>query len=136
MKLIKNILFVGLINPNNNEIKILNRLVSSIVVLVFTVGFFGAQDIRFGTKGKLNLASVNVDGESGQRASFHFGGGNEIALKPEAGLNYKINGIQRALDFNCRLFLGLGDLDKQANAFKLDLRCAFDYIKLIFQNTF
>ncbi len=54
------------------------------------------------------------------------GGGTEIALRPHAGLDFKINGVPLAFSFDWRPFLGLGDLNNEVGAFGVGFRYAFD----------
>lgn len=53
---------------------------------------------------------------------FGNGFGSEIALRPIAGLDYKINGVPLAFSFDWRPFIGLGDLSNEVGAFGLGIR--------------
>lgn len=53
---------------------------------------------------------------------FGNGIGSEIALRPVAGLDYKIDGVPLAFSFDWRPFIGLGDLGNEVGAFGLGIR--------------
>ncbi|MEM6516270.1 MAG: porin family protein [Bacteroidota bacterium] len=57
-----------------------------VAISTFSTTSLFAQEIRFGTKGGLNLASVNVDGESGGRTSFHIGSVVEFGITDEISI--------------------------------------------------
>ncbi|MDT0540874.1 MULTISPECIES: hypothetical protein [Croceitalea] len=48
--------------------------------------------------------------------------GTEIALRPTAGLDYKINGAPLAVSFDWRPFIGFGDLSNEIGAFGIGIR--------------
>ncbi len=53
---------------------------------------------------------------------FGNGFGSELALRPTAGLDYKINGAPLAFSFDWRPLIGLGDLGNEVGAFGLGIR--------------
>ncbi|APQ16329.1 hypothetical protein [Maribacter hydrothermalis] len=53
---------------------------------------------------------------------FGDGIGSEIALRPVAGLDYKINNVPLAFSFDWRPFIGLGDLTNEIGAFGIGIR--------------
>lgn len=54
-----------------------------IFLMVFVSVVAHGQELRFGAKAGLNLASVNIEGESGGRASFHVGGVVDFGITDE-----------------------------------------------------
>ena len=59
---------------------------------------------------------------AGPSILFGSGFGTEIALRPTAGLDYKINDVPLAFSFDWRPFIGLGDLSSEAGAFGIGIR--------------
>ena len=53
---------------------------------------------------------------------FGNGFGSEVALRPTAGLDYKINDVPLAFSFDWRPFIGLGDLGNEVGAFGIGIR--------------
>lgn len=53
---------------------------------------------------------------------FGNGFGTELALRPTAGLDYKIDGVPLAFSFDWRPLIGLGDLGTEVGAFGLGIR--------------
>jgi hypothetical protein len=57
---------------------------------------------------------------------FGNGFGTEIAIRPVAGLDYKIPDVPLAFSFDWRPFIGLGDLSNEAGAFGIGIRYVID----------
>jgi hypothetical protein len=57
---------------------------------------------------------------------FGNGFGSEVALRPTAGLDYKINDVPLAFSFDWRPFIGFGDLGNEVGAFGLGIRYVID----------
>lgn len=53
---------------------------------------------------------------------FGNGFGTELAIRPTAGLDYKINNVPLAFSFDWRPFIGLGDLGNEIGAFGIGIR--------------
>ncbi|WP_394973290.1 hypothetical protein [uncultured Croceitalea sp.] len=57
---------------------------------------------------------------------FGNGFGTEIAIRPVAGLDYKITDVPLAFSFDWRPFIGLGDLSNEIGAFGIGIRYVID----------